>query len=91
MKIVETTIHTGQVAEIGHGIEGGQGIEMVEGTVPRTGLQIGGGGGVETETIEIGETIPVSEIEGAGTILLTPDARADVTIVRTEGITKRLV
>jgi hypothetical protein len=46
--------------------------------VLRTGHQIGDGGGVETETTEIGETTPVSEIEGAETILLTLDARADV-------------
>ncbi|KAH0564739.1 pre-mRNA processing RNA-helicase [Trichoglossum hirsutum] len=80
MRIVETTIPTGQAVEIGQGIEEDREIEMVEETVPRTDPQIGGGGGVETETIEIGETIPVSEIEGAGTILLTPGARADVTI-----------
>jgi hypothetical protein len=64
---------------------------MVVETVPRTDPQIGGGGGVETETIEIGETIPVSEIGGAGTILLTLDARADVTIVETEGGAKHQV
>jgi hypothetical protein len=80
---------TDRAEESGREIGGGQGIEMGVETVPRTDPRNGGGGGVETETIEIGETIP--EIEGAGTILLTPDARADVTTVKAGGRAKRQV
>ncbi|KAI9775964.1 MAG: pre-mRNA processing RNA-helicase [Geoglossum umbratile] len=55
---IEMLIAGGTAEGTGHGTGEGQGTEMEAETDPRTDHRIGGGGGVETETTETGETIP---------------------------------